>query len=77
MDIEYCSHILILEIRMPYLEAFFLAFRSDQISRVQLFATPWIAARQATLSITNSQSSLRPTSIESRSEEHTSELQSP
>ena len=33
--------------------------RSDQLlSRVWLFATPWIAARQASLSITNSQSSL-------------------
>ena len=34
-------------------------------SRVQLFATPWFAACQASLSITNSQSSLRLTSIES------------
>ena len=42
------------------------SFRSDQsLSRVQLFATPWIAARQASLSITNSRSSLRLTSIES------------
>ena len=32
---------------------------------VQLFATPWIAAHQASLSITNSRSSLRLTSIES------------
>ena len=40
--------------------------RSDQsLSRVRLFATPWIAARQASLSITNSQSSLRLMSIES------------
>ena len=40
--------------------------RSDKsISRVRLFVTPWIAARQASLSITNSQSSLRLTSIES------------
>ena len=40
--------------------------RSDQsLSRVRLFATPWIAARQASLSITNSQSSLRLTPIES------------
>ena len=40
--------------------------RSDQsLSRVRLLATPWIAARQASLSITNSQSSLRLTSIES------------
>ena len=41
-------------------------FRSDQsLSRVRLFATPGIAARQASLSITNSRSSLRLTSIES------------
>ena len=41
-------------------------FSSDQsLSRVWLFATPWIAARQASLSITNSRSSLRLTSIES------------
>ena len=40
--------------------------RSDQsLSRVRLFVTPWIAARQASLSITNSRSSLRLTSIES------------
>ena len=40
--------------------------RSDQLlSRVWLFATPWIAACQASLSITNSWSSLRLTSIES------------
>ena len=44
-------------------------WQSDQISQslshVQLFATPWIAARQASLSITTSRSSLRLTSIES------------
>ena len=40
--------------------------RSDQsLSRVRLFATPWIAAHQASLSVTNSWSSLRLTSIES------------
>ena len=44
----------------------FYQFSSVQsLSRVRLFATPWIAARQASLSITNSQSSLRLTSIES------------
>ena len=37
----------------------------QSLSRVWLFVTPWIAARQASLSITNSQSSLRLTSIES------------
>ena len=35
------------------------------LSCVQLFATPWIAARQASLSITNSRSSPRLTSFES------------
>ena len=44
----------------------YLQFSSVQpLSHVRLFATPWIAARQASLSITNSQSSLRFTSIES------------
>ena len=37
----------------------------QSLSRVRLSATPWIAARQASLSITNSRSSLRLTSIES------------
>ena len=37
----------------------------QSLSRVQLFATPWIAARQASLSITNSQSSPKLMSIES------------
>ena len=37
----------------------------QSLSHVWLFATPWVAARQASLSITNSQSSLRLTSIES------------
>ena len=41
-------------------------FNSVQsLSHVQLFATPWIAARQVSLSITNSRSSLRLMSIES------------
>ena len=37
----------------------------QSLSRVWLFVTPWIAARQASLSITNSRSSLRLMSIES------------
>ena len=37
----------------------------QSLSRVRLFVTPWIAAHQASLSITNSQSSLKLTSIES------------
>ena len=40
-------------------------FSSDQsLSRVWLFATPWITARQASLAITNSRSSPKPMSIE-------------
>ena len=42
-----------------------LQFSSVQsLNRVRLCATPWIAAHQASLSITNSRSSLRLTSIE-------------
>ena len=37
----------------------------QSLSRVRLFATPWTAARQASLSITNSQSPPKPMSIES------------
>ena len=41
-------------------------FSSVQLlSRVQLFATPWIGLRQASLSITNSRSSLKLISIKS------------
>ena len=45
---------------------FYVILSSVQsLSRVQLSATPWITARQASLSITNSPSSLRLTSMES------------
>ena len=44
----------------------FKHFSSDQsLGHVQLFVTPWTAARQASLSITNSQSLLELMSIES------------
>ena len=43
-----------------------MLFSSVQLlSRVQLFATPWTTVHQASLSITNSQSSLKLSSIES------------
>ena len=43
-----------------------IQFRSVQLlSCVRLFATPWIAARQASLSITNSRSPPKPMSIKS------------
>ena len=45
---------------------FTIWFSSVQLlSHVRLFATPWIPVRQASLSITNSQSSLKLTSIKS------------
>ena len=53
------------------LDAFYLFFLPfctgsvQSLSCVQLFATPWIAACQASLSITNSRSSLKLSSIES------------
>ena len=37
----------------------------QSLNHVQFFVTPWTAARQASLSITNSQTSPKPTSIES------------
>ena len=48
------------------LQIFISIFSSVQsLSRVRLFATPWIAAHQASLSITNSQSLFRLMSIKS------------
>ena len=54
-------------LRLPFfLSVKILQFSSVQsLSRVRLFETPWITARQASLSITISQNSLRLTSIES------------
>ena len=49
-----------------FISSSFNTFSSVQLlSRVPLFVTPWTAARQASLSITNSQSPPKPMSIES------------
>ena len=48
----------------PSIPSFFFSSSVQSFSRVWLFATPWITARQASLSITNSQSSLELMSIE-------------
>ena len=66
--ILYCFHIVFLtyysmEEKTFLIDWFFSSVQS--LSRVRLFATPWIAARQDSLSITNSQSSPKPMSIES------------
>ena len=50
------------KLQIVYLH-FFIVVQS--LSRVQLFATPWTAARQASLSITNSWSLLKLISVES------------
>ena len=57
----YVSHLDITYILIDCIDLFWtLTFSSVQSpSCVWLFATPWIAARQASLSITNSRSSLR------------------
>ena len=55
-----------LEVRDFYSSLGLHCFSSVQsLSHVWLFVTPWIAARQASLSITNSQSPPKPMSIES------------
>ena len=55
--------IIVLLLIFPFILVQFSSVQS--LSRVQLFATPWTEAHQASLSITNSQSSLRLTSIKS------------
>ena len=61
-----CHSLPVVWLSIHYLNSLCLQFSSVQsLSHVQLFETPWIAVRQASLSITNSRSSLRLTSIES------------
>ena len=69
----YCRHHIIgfcffiqYENLYPFQGVFVSCISSVQfLSHVRLFATPWTAAHQASLSITNSQSLLRLMSIES------------
>ena len=57
---------LVQDFIVTWMDNIFISFSSVQsLSCVWLFVTPWIAARQASLSITNSRSSLKLTSIES------------
>ena len=57
------NHFLLTKLAVQFSSAQFSSVQS--LSHVQLFATPWIAAQQASLSITISRSSFRLTSIES------------
>ena len=62
-NINYHYHYII---SIIFILSSIIQFSSVQsLSHVWLFATPWITACQASLSITNSRSSLRLTSIES------------
>ena len=64
MNLEFCpSEFWTLDFCLSDLSVQFSSVQS--LSCVQLFATPWTAARQASLSITNSQSLPRLLSIES------------
>ena len=73
LTLGLCSEHLLLPVwgfsdtfRWKILENLWKHFSSVQwLSRVQLLATPWITARQASLSITSSRSSLKLMSIES------------
>jgi len=53
------------ELQLSYLNIGDQFSSVQSLSHVQLFAIPWTAARQASLSITNSRSSLKLMSIES------------
>ena len=54
------DHSVIFEIASKYCRCYSVQFSSVQLlSHVWLFATPWIAAHQASLSITNSQTLLK------------------
>ena len=64
--ISHPDLLFFLHTKADYGKDFFLSLSSVQsLSHVPLCVTPWIAARQASLSITNSPSSLRLMSIES------------
>ena len=57
--------LLVMTVKLKTLHVKSIQFSSVQsLSRVQPFATPWTAARQASLSITNSRSPPKPMSIE-------------
>ena len=65
-QVQITFRMLSLSVQLLSLVVQFSSVNSVQsLSRVQLFAGPWIAARQASLSITNSQRSFKLMSIES------------
>ena len=64
MDNKYTERIILLHVCQDS-RLIWIFSSAQSLSRVRLFATPSVTARQASLSITNSRSSLKLTSIES------------
>jgi len=60
---DYIVSVYCHPVSLTYMQIQFSSVQS--LSHVQLFVTPWTKAHQASLSITNSRSSPKPTSIES------------
>ena len=56
---------IIAYLKLAFLNIKHLFSSVQSLGRVQLFTTPWTTARQASLSISNSKSSIKLTSIES------------
>ena len=65
LPLLYSWDLFYTSVRFSYTVGALFASSVQSLSHVQLFVTPWIAARQASLSITNSRNSLRLKSIES------------
>ena len=64
IDVKFCQKLLLYLLRWSC--SFYSSICSIKLlSHVQLFVTPWTAAHQASLSITNSQSLLKLMSVES------------
>ena len=61
----FAKNLLWLSFYYIYISSVQLLSSVQSLSCIRLFATPWIAARQASLSITNSRSSLKLMSIKS------------
>ena len=67
-NLFYSSYLMVFSNLVQWMVSWFKTMEAGSIqslSHVQLFATPWTAACQASLSITNSQSPPTPMSIES------------
>ena len=64
-SISWCSAFFMVQLSHPYMTTGKTFSSAQSLSRVRLFATPWTAAQQVSLSIINSWSLLKLMSIES------------